>query len=126
MCAGSSAEMETLIFLNTMKQYQSFYREITNKILKGLLNSLHLLILWAIKKVLGKEFLMSRKRWRENLDILAMFLAIFLYMGLPKERSKKLYHMVFEHAWLGEIDEAVDNVDGNLLVPFSQHYYVFW
>lgn len=53
-----------------------------------------------------------------------MFMAILFHMEVSKESAKKLTQMVFKHAWLVEIDAALDNVDANKWIPMPQNYYM--
>lgn len=54
-----------------------------------------------------------------------MFVAMLIYMGVSKPRTKKVCQMVFRHSFLGEIDDVLDNVDNNLHLPLPQNYYMF-
>lgn len=82
------------------------------------------MVLWATKKILGREFLLAYHTFQENTRSSAMFLVMILYMGVPKTWDKKLCQMVFIHAMLGEIDEALDNVNDNLMMSLPQNYYM--
>lgn len=94
------------------------------KRLKGVLVSSHHVVLWETKKIVGREFFLLYHKFMENIDISAMFLEMLLYMGVPKSRAKKLCQMVFIHAMLGDIDEALDNMDDKLMVLLPHNYYM--
>lgn len=82
--------MDTLILLESSKRHMSFLGEVFDKRLVAILAMGHPLAIHVVKTILGKEFLMAFHRHRVNTNVTAMFLAMVLTTGEPKDGAKVL------------------------------------
>lgn len=78
----------------------------------------HPLVVYAIKYLLGEEFIMVYDRYQINTDISSMFLSLALDRGLSKKMARNLCKVIFKVYLLGGLEDILRNcVDFWILVP---------
>lgn len=63
--------------------------------------------MWAVKMILGKEFLQNRECFRVNTHIASRFLASLLDVRTPKGEVKVIIYKLFKTEILGGLDEVL-------------------
>ncbi|GLJ08273.1 hypothetical protein SUGI_0085390 [Cryptomeria japonica] len=113
----------TLRFLSEKRQ-MSFLGPIKDKRWAKILESEDDLVNRSIRQVLGDEFIEYEHRYWVNTDILAVFISIILVTGSPKFSATLSRHALFCKEILGDLNLAMDNVDGELTTPYLEDYVV--
>lgn len=71
--------MDTPLRLRGLKRQMDFIGEIKDDRLKGILVFPHDLVIRAIRRTLGEEFIKNDDRTKENSDIATMFLVVAMH-----------------------------------------------
>lgn len=78
----------------------AFLGPVTDRLLKGLLQSPDSFTIEAAMMILGRRFVESGERYRVNSDITSRFVASLLDLQASKEMIAQLSHLIFKSAFL--------------------------
>lgn len=78
------------------KRKMSFFVEIKDKWLQEVINLPHSLVVQAVKRILGHEFIWENRKYRVNMETPTIFEATLLHMGFSKEKLVKFCRKFFK------------------------------
>lgn len=78
--------------------------------MQEVLNFPHSLVVRVVKRILGDEFLQDDHKYRVSMEILVVFVATLLHMGLLKE-NKRNCRKVFKVGLLGDLSRVLRKIE---------------
>lgn len=114
--------MDTPLRLLGLKRQMAFVGEIKEERLKGILVPLNPLVISALRKTLGRDYILNEDQTRANLDIAVIFLAIDMHLEKNRNIVVKTCKKVFKKEMLGELERVVVNIDEVLSAPKPRDY----
>lgn len=110
--------MDTPIKLIVGVDQLAFDSPIDNDRLKEVCIVQHRVVLFAVKQILGTNFLLTKHRYRVNSDICSGFLASALVAGAHKNHAEEIFIRLFDQNYLGNLHGTLVGIDSDLCIAF--------